>query len=140
MNSLIIFPVRENDFDKPETFKADKILADLHEIKGVYNLREENCEGEYRFKDNETIFTLSEDLQRFSCRPENEASHNLALELQKREKRPLRVVNMSYDFDLILKEIKSLADFREKINSEIYSEVAWLGFEVYPDLTPEKDW
>jgi hypothetical protein len=124
MNSLFIFPIRENNFDSHETFEIDKLRRDLREIKGVYNLREENCEGQYRFQDSETLFTLSNDLQRFSCRPENAASYNLALELQKRETRPLRAVNTSYDFDLILTEIKSLTDFQEKINSEIYSEAA----------------
>lgn len=129
MNSLLIFPVNENDYDQPELFDKEKVVEDLSSIEGVYDLRQEGLVGSvcvccYDFNGYSAIVRLSGDLKTISLKPENDASLQMALELQRHETRPLRVVNDGYDFDLILKDLKSLEDFQERIKNEISLQAA----------------
>jgi hypothetical protein len=114
MNMLLIFK------GEHETFDEKKVVRDLSEIRGVYNLHQGDFSGsiwecEYDYKKDSTIVRLSDDLKTITVHGIGDASLNIALELQKREPHKLRVVDMGYNFDLMLNEIKSLEDFRGKI-------------------------
>lgn len=49
-----------------------------------------------------------------------DASLNLALELQRREPRPLRVTDLGYDFEFPLQSIRTIGEMLDKINAEVF--------------------
>lgn len=111
------------------TFDADKVQRDLEKIEGMSNLRRgvsatAALDCEYSRDGSSTIAYLSDDLQRISMRPLNDASLRLALELQKREARPLMVFNQGMDFDFYIEDIKTLEAFKQKVRAAYAEETA----------------
>jgi hypothetical protein len=122
MDALILIPISETEPDAFGTFDEEKTVRDLREISGVSQLKKGNFidaiwQCHFSFNDDKTIVRLSDDLKDITISGLGDASLQMALELQRRESRPLRVVNYGYDFDLILKDIKTLEEFKEKIKA-----------------------
>ena len=118
MNKTLVF------IGEGQTFDQRKIRRDLSKI-GVTNLRFGDLigsvlEGDYRFNEDVTIVRLSDDLQTISMYGTGDASLNLALELQRREPRPLRVTDLGYDFEFSLQSVHTIEGMLHKINAEVY--------------------
>ena len=118
MNKTLVF------IGEGQTFDQRKIRRDLLKI-GVTNLRFGDLigsvlEGDYRFNEDVTIVRLSDDLQTISMYGTGDASLNLALELQRREPRPLRVTDLGYDFEFSLQSVRTVAEMRRKIIAEVF--------------------
>lgn len=114
MNILILF-INDN-----EKFDKKKILPILQEISGTKNLKEGNFIGsiiecEYSYEDDFTLVRLSEDLETITISGMGDSSLKIALEIQKRYPTAIRVVDSDYNFELILEELESVSEFRQRI-------------------------
>ena len=112
-----------------QKFDPEKLKRDLAEIEGVSDINGENLTDSvvachYKFGGYRTTMRLSEGLETVSTNHYGEADWNLALELQKREPRPLRIFNDDYDFHFSLKGIKSLDELKQKIAESYFDDEA----------------
>lgn len=112
MNSLIICS------DPGFTFDEEKVLQNLKDIPGVFNLERGDFVGavlqcEYVFNSDRTIVRLSDDLESITISGTGEASVQMAIELQHRETQPLYVTDFGYDFNIPLKQVHTIGDFQE---------------------------
>jgi hypothetical protein len=114
MNFLLIF------HDDQSSFDPDEIRRMLKEIAGISDLTGEGLAGSslrahFDFDEDKTTVRLAEDLKALSVHGTGPASLHLALELQRRHSKPLRVTDLDYGFDLLLGDIGSVQDFEKKI-------------------------
>ncbi len=114
MNILILFIGENKKFDE------NKILSILQDIPGIQNLREGNFVGsilecEFSEEDDFTLIRLSDDLETISISGIGDASLKIALEIQKRYPRAIRVVDSNYNFELVIEEMESVNEFRQRI-------------------------
>lgn len=113
-----------------QTFDLDKLIGDLRDIEGVSEINGANFSSsllacDYQFGENMTVLRLeSNDLGTLSLNGINDASLQLALELQKREPRPLRAFDDGYFFHFSLESVNSLDDFKQKISNRYFDNAA----------------
>ena len=112
---LLILYIGEN-----EKFDKTLLVEIMAHIPGTKELPEENLVGsirEWEFVDSgdRTLVRLSEDLETISIPGTGDASLKIALELQKHYPIPIRVVDEDYSFDLMLKEMGSVAALRQNM-------------------------
>lgn len=110
-------------------FDAGKILHDLQDIPGVSEIKtagsfDSIIECRYEYDNDITTVRLSTGGEVISARGIGDASLQVAIELQRREEKPLRVFNQSWDFDFLLKSIDTLEEFKQKIQETRQLEVA----------------
>lgn len=122
MNSLLMFVGEHVQFDDEEVYRY------LQEIPGVSGLNRGRFIGavlqcHYDFNGDSTIVRLSDDLRTVTAAGTGDASLQVALELQRRETRPMRVTDFGYNFDLSLKGVHGLEEFRQKITAANVEEV-----------------
>ena len=116
MDSLIVYS--EDNFK----FDPNKLLQDIESVPGTYDIRRQHSCGsvlqcDYDLDGDTTTLRLSDGLESFTLDGVGAASRQLALELQKREARPLKVVNSHYSFDFALSDVTSLEDFGQKMDA-----------------------
>ena len=114
MHALLIY------ISEGQTFDPEKLRRNLEHIPGV------SCIGgaefsryvvgcRYEFGGDSSDLRVEQDSpETIVIDGTGDASLNLALELQKREQRPLRVTDLSYSFDLPLWNIFSVDEFRRQ--------------------------
>lgn len=120
---LLILYIGEN-----EKFDKTLLVEIMAHIPGTKDLPEENLVGsirEWEFVDSgdgaarllrdRTLVRLSEDLETISIPGTGDASLKIALEIQKHYPIPIRVVDEDYSFDLVLKEMDSVAALRQNM-------------------------
>ena len=122
MNSLLML------IGEHEQFDAEKIYRDLQDIAGVSELKRGHFVGavlqcHYAFNGDSTIVRLSDDLKTLTATGTGDASLQVALELQRRETRPMRATDFGYNFDLSLGDVRGLEEFRQKITAADAEEV-----------------
>jgi hypothetical protein len=117
-NPLLVIPESDAHLEKDELKNA------LLDIPGVYGFvyRPEaflTCyEAQFGVGDEETVIELESNGQAISFEDICDQSLFVALEIQKRIRTPLRAGDASCGFEIPLKEIHSLAEFRERIQQE----------------------
>ena len=119
MNALMIY-INERD-----VFAPQRLRYSLANISGVRDLDGENFSDSpvacnYDFADDTTTLRLARDLRAIFIHGTGDASLNLALELQRREPRPLRVTDLGYDFEFSLQSVRTIGEMLHKINAEVY--------------------
>lgn len=122
MISLLMFIGEYEQFDDEEVYRY------LQEIPGVSELKRGCFVGavlqcHYDFNGDSTIVRLSDDLGTITAAGTGDASLQVALELQRRETRPIRVTDFGYNFDLSLGDMHGLEEFRQKITAANVEEV-----------------
>jgi hypothetical protein len=123
MNSLIVFG------NSGFRFNEEKVLKNLKDIPGVYNLERRDFVGavlqcEYEFDGDRTIVRLSDDLESIMIAGTGEASLHLALELQRREDQPLFVADFGYDINVSLKDARTIDAIKGSISASERASVA----------------
>lgn len=113
MNKLIIFHDDESSFD------PDEVRRIFEDIPGTRQLKEGQVGSrlwcDFDFNDDKTTVRLAENLKAISMHGTGDASLQMALQIQKRHSKPLRVTDLDYGFDLFIGEIGSVEDFDKKI-------------------------
>lgn len=122
MNALLLLVAEENGNAGLGVFDEAKVAADLGTIAGVTALQRGDFIGShlqcsYAFRGDQTLVRLSDDCQSITIHGMGDASLQIALELQRRESRPLRVVDFAYSFDFVLAGIKSVEEFSARIHA-----------------------
>lgn len=125
MRSLFIW------INEQEKFDIEKLLSDIKSIPNTYGIKDVSnvldntiLDWEYQFAEESNIFSLGKSLNMISTRGLDDASLHFAIELQKREKRPLRIFNDNYDFHFSIENIKSLEELKQKIQEGYFDEEA----------------
>lgn len=114
MKTLLLF-IGEN-----EKFALNQISSILPVIPGIHNLKEGNfvcsiLECEFAYENDFTLIRLSDDLETISISGAGDASLKIALEIQKRYPKPIRLIDLDYSFDLVLEKIGSVSELRQKM-------------------------
>lgn len=114
MKTLLLF-IGEN-----QQFAPNQITSILPEIPGTYNLKLGNFVGsilecEFADQNDFTIIRLSDDLETISISGAIDAGLKIALEIQKRYPKAIRLIDSDYNFDLVLDQIGSVSELRQKI-------------------------
>ena len=106
-------------FGVSQKFDPDKLRNLLETIPGAYNINSETAGDflvayRYDFNGDRTTLRLKKnDLETISIIGAEDASLQLALELQGREQSSLIVFNESYTLHVSLKELHSLEEFKQ---------------------------
>lgn len=106
-----------------EPFVPADVRDVLHSIKGMHDMREGQFIGsvldcEYDFGAASTIVRLGEDLKTIELTGVNDASLSAALEIQQRVGRPLRLFDLAYSFDTLLRGSQTLEELRELVSDD----------------------
>lgn len=115
MHALLIY------IGEGQAFDPGKLTSDLERMSGVSDLGGAEFSRyvvgcRYEFNGDRTDLRVErDDPETIVLDGAGDASVNLALELQKRDRRLLRVTNLGYDFDLPLWDIASVAEFRQRM-------------------------
>jgi hypothetical protein len=114
MGTLLLLVDEQFLFDEGEVYDI------LRNIPGVYELERRAFVGavmecRYDLGDDKTIVRLPSHLRAISIDGTGEASMNIALEIQKRLRVPLIVVDEGYNFCFPLMTVHSVADFEDLI-------------------------
>lgn len=124
MQSLFIW------IEKRKKFSVKKLLSYLPEIKGASNIQDMSdilphalFDWSFDFENDSTIAELHDNLETISTQGTGRASLQLALEIQRHEKMPLRIFNDGYDFHFSIKGL-SLAEIEQKIRESYFDEEA----------------
>jgi len=100
-----------------EPFAVAKVRDVLRSIDGTHELREGQFIGavmdcEYDFGAASTIIRLGEDLKTIELTGVNDASLSAAIEIQRRLGRPLRLFDLAYSFNTVLRGDQTLDELR----------------------------
>ena len=122
MQLLILF-IGEN-----ERFGQKQLVDIAKNIPGVENIREGEFVGsilEFEFSEGEDFTTvrLSSDRETISISGLGNASLKIAFSIQKRYPQQITAVDLDYSFELILDQINSLEQLRQKILESSYQTV-----------------
>jgi len=114
MKTLLLF-IGEN-----QQFAPNQITSILPEIPGTYNLKSGNFVGsilecEFADQNDFAIIRLSDDLETISISGAIDAGLKIALEIQKRYPKAIRLIDSDYSFDLVLDQIGSVSELRQKM-------------------------
>lgn len=101
-------------------FRPGEVKEILLSIKGTYNLREGEFIGavmdcEYDVGPFSTIIRLSDDLKSIELTGVNNASLSAALEIQRLASRSLRLLDLAYSFDVVLRGDLTLDELRRLV-------------------------
>jgi hypothetical protein len=122
MQLLILF-IGEN-----ERFDQNQLVDIAKNVPGVENIREGKFVGsilEFEFSEGEDFTTvrLSDDRETISISGLGNASLKIAFSIQKRYPQQITAVDSDYSFELILDQINSLEQLRQKILESSYQTV-----------------
>lgn len=115
MDNLLLFPSENTRFSTSDVVDALSGMPGVAELRAG-NLIGASVECEYWCHDRSTMVWLSSDGDTLTAQGLGDESLKFALEFQQRIAFPLRAINAGYDFDLNLRDITSVDEFRRKIN------------------------
>ena len=114
MKMLLLFIGENKNLDK------NNLVEILQEIPGTQDVRKGNFLGsilecDFSYEADFTIVRLSNDLKTISISGTGDASLKIALEIQKRYSKAIRVVDSDYSFDLVLEQMVSVSELRQRM-------------------------
>ncbi len=123
MNALLIYPADGGRFVPARVARLLSGLEGVSDLNGP-TLRDSLVACHYVFGGDATTLRLDPDRQVISLHGTGVASWQLARELQKREKRGLRVTDYDYSFDFCLNEADSPAEMQAKMSAGLTEALA----------------
>jgi hypothetical protein len=111
MNKLLIFVGKDKKFDVPATVRI------IESVEGVTESRTGDFIGaifecKFTYDGRSTVVRLSKDVETITADGLGDESLQFALLLQASLQVDLRVTDMNYAFDLRLRDVESLREFR----------------------------
>lgn len=112
-----------------QRFDPEKIIHDFHDIPGTSNINgpdfsDARAACDYEFDGYKTFVRLEGDPTMIVIDSVSDAAFQMALELQKRDLRPLRVITDTGGFHFSIKGINSLAELKRKVNESYFDDEA----------------
>jgi hypothetical protein len=116
MNHLLIFADDDSPFSVEEVRSALEAIGCRDIREGMFIESVLDCE--FDFSDQSIIIRLADDFKTLSMSNTGDAALKAAFDIQEQIARPLRAVDMSYSFDVSLKNLSSFEELLQLTGSD----------------------